>query len=94
MGDLVAEVSLSCFLHLDENHGGDFFGSEGSIRALVLNDNSGLSVLLGNLEGPVFHVTLDFGIVHLATNKTFRVKDSVGRVGVEGVLGGVADTII
>jgi len=37
-------------------------------------------------------VTLDFRIVKLATNQTLSVKDSVFRVGVESVLGGVADT--
>jgi len=37
-------------------------------------------------------VALDFRIVKLATNQTLSVKDSVFRVGVEGVLGGVADT--
>ena len=37
-------------------------------------------------------VTLDLWIVHLATNQTLRVKDSVFRVGVEGILGGIADT--
>ena len=37
-------------------------------------------------------VTLDFGIIHFATNQTLSVEDSVFRVGVEGVLGGVTDT--
>ena len=37
-------------------------------------------------------VTLDLRIVHLATNQTLGIKDSVFRVGVEGVLGGVTDT--
>ena len=37
-------------------------------------------------------VTLDFGIVHLATNQTHSVEDSVFRVGVEGVLSGITDT--
>ena len=37
-------------------------------------------------------VTLDFRIVKLATDQTLSVKDSVFRIGVEGVLGGVADT--
>ena len=41
---------------------------------------------------PMFLVSLDFWIVHLATNQTFGVKDSVFRVGMESVLGGVADT--
>ena len=40
----------------------------------------------------MFLVTLDFRIVHLATNQTLSVKDSVFRVGMEGVLGGVTDT--
>ena len=38
-------------------------------------------------------VTLDLRIVHLATNQTLSIKDSILRVGVEGVLGGVADTV-
>ena len=37
-------------------------------------------------------VTLDLRIVHLATNQTLSIKDSILRVGVEGVLGGVTDT--
>ena len=40
----------------------------------------------------MFLVTLDLRIAHLATNQTLSVKDSVFRVGVEGVLGGVTDT--
>ena len=41
----------------------------------------------------MFLVTLDLRIVHLATNQTLSVEDSVFRVGVEGVLGSVADTV-
>jgi len=37
-------------------------------------------------------VTLDLRVVHLATNQTLSVKDSIRRVGVEGILGGVNDT--
>ena len=37
-------------------------------------------------------VTLDFRVVRLATNQTLSVKDSVFRVGVEGILSGVANT--
>ena len=37
-------------------------------------------------------ITFDFRIVHLATNQTLSVKDSVFRVGVEGVLSGITDT--
>lgn len=93
VSNLVAEVSLSGFLHLAKDHSGDFFRCESTILALVFNDNGGFSVLGGNLEWPVLHVTLDFGIIHLATDETFGVKDSVGRVGVESVLGRVTDTV-
>jgi len=37
-------------------------------------------------------VTLDIRIFHLTTNQTLSVKDSVFRVGVEGILGGITDT--
>ena len=40
----------------------------------------------------MFLVALDFRIFQLATNQTFSVKDSVFRVGVEGILSGVTDT--
>jgi hypothetical protein len=46
----------------------------------------------GKGYGPMFLVTLDFRIFQLATNQTLSVKDSVFRVGVEGVLGGITDT--
>ena len=38
-------------------------------------------------------VTLDLRIVYLTTNQTLSVEDSIFRVGVEGVLGGVTDTV-
>jgi len=40
----------------------------------------------------MFLVTLDFRVVHFATNQTLSVKDSVFRVGVEGILSSVTDT--
>ena len=40
----------------------------------------------------MFLVALDFWIIHLATNQTFGIKDSVFRVGMESVLGSVTDT--
>jgi len=38
-------------------------------------------------------VTLNLRIVYLTTNQTLSVEDSIFRVGVEGVLGGVTDTV-
>lgn len=40
----------------------------------------------------MFLVTLDFRIARLAANQTLSIKDSVFRVGVEGVLCGITDT--
>ena len=37
-------------------------------------------------------VALDLWIIHLATNQTFSVKDSIFWMGVEGLLGGVSGT--
>jgi len=37
-------------------------------------------------------VTLDFRIVHLATNQMLRIKGGVFRVEVEGVLDGITNT--
>jgi len=38
-------------------------------------------------------VTLNLRIVDLTTNQTLSVEDSIFRVGVEGVLGGVTNTV-
>ena len=60
--------------------------------ATVLDLDIGLSGLAGDLEGPVFHVALDFRVIGLATNQTLGVEDGVLRVGVERVLRAVTNT--
>jgi NAD-specific glutamate dehydrogenase len=92
VGDLVAEVGLSGLLHLAENHGGNFLRSEVAGFTLDLDGDDGLSRLVLDLEGPVLHVALNLILIHLATNETLGVKDSVLGVGMEGVLGRVTDT--
>ena len=52
VGDLLAEVSLSGFLHLGQYHGGDVFRGEVPLLTTVLDRNGGLPILLDNLEGP------------------------------------------
>jgi len=49
-------------------------------------------VKLKGAHVPMLLVSLDFRVIHLTTNQTLSIKDSVFRVGVEGVLGGVTDT--
>ena len=87
MGDLCAEICLSGLLHFGKNHGGNFLGGEVTVLILVLDDDSGLAVFLGDLEGPMLHIALEFGIIHLATDETFGVKHCVCRIRVESVLG-------
>jgi hypothetical protein len=40
----------------------------------------------------VLHVALQLGVLELATNETFGVKDSLGRRSVECSLGSISDT--
>ena len=42
----------------------------------------------------MLHVALDLRIIELATNETLRVEHRVLRVGVEGVLRAVTDTVM
>lgn len=48
--------------------------------------NDRLVVLRSDLERPVLHIALDFGVVNLATKETLGVEDSVLGVGVERIL--------
>ena len=53
VGNLLSKVSLGNLLHLDQDHGGYFFGGEIPLLTTVLDRNGGLSVLLDDLEWPV-----------------------------------------
>ena len=90
--DFLAEVSFSDFLHLDEDHGRNFFGLELLLLTLVVDLDEGLVAGAGDdLEGPVLHVGLDGSVGELAADQALGVEDGVE--GVEGdlVLGGVTD---
>lgn len=53
VGDLLAQISFSDFLHLAEYHGGDFFGGEGLLLALHFDADTWLPALVDHLEGEV-----------------------------------------
>ena len=59
--------------------------------AFVLDSNCRFALFLGDLERPVFHITFDVGIVNLATDQTFDIKDSVFRVRMSRVPRSVPD---
>lgn len=61
------------------------------VLALVLDLDGRLLVLLDDLEWPMLLITLNIGILDLATNETFGIEDSVFRVSVVSVLRGVAN---
>jgi hypothetical protein len=80
------DVSISDFLHLNENHGGDLLSHESLGLTLVGDLDLGLLILSGeNLEGPELHVRLDFSVGELSADKTLGIEDSV--LGVSGDLG-------
>jgi len=58
IGDLLSEISLRDLLHLAENHGGNLLGGEGLLHTSNLNANTGLAVLVDDLEGEVLDVVL------------------------------------
>ena len=53
--------------------------------------NIRLPALVDDTERPMFHVALEFIVVHLTTDETFGVKHGILRVGVESILGRVSD---
>ena len=58
---------------------------------LVLDLNHRLPALVDDLEGPVLHVTLELGVLELASDETLRVENGLRRCGVESGLGSVSD---
>ncbi len=49
------------------------------VLTAVLNTDVGLCGLVKDLEREVLEIRLHFGIIELATDKTFRVEDTSGR---------------
>jgi len=70
VGDLLAEIRLSGFLHLGEYHAADFSGYEVLEIMFVLDLNGRLSTLVDEFEWPVFLISLDVCIIEVATNQT------------------------
>jgi len=89
--DLGTEVTFSDFLHLDEDHSGDFFRSEG----LGFSVDDGSDVWLAFfVDDVVWHellVSLDFLVSVPSTDETLDVVDGSGGVDRGLVLGGLTD---
>ena len=85
------KICFSGFTHLCENHGRNFLGSEGLCFTLVFDRNNGLATFIEDLERPMLHVCLDFGISESTTDKTFRTKYTVLRVHCNLIFGSIAN---
>jgi hypothetical protein len=57
---------------LEEDHGRDLLGGEGLLLAEILNLNSGLAIVIDDLERPGLNVLLDGGVIEAATDQTPR----------------------
>jgi hypothetical protein len=69
VGDLLAQVGLGNLLHLAEDDGRDFFGSELLGRAVNFDLNDGLAILLNNLVREMLEVALEGLLVPLSADK-------------------------
>ena len=84
----MTRVSLSS---LGKDHRAELFRGEGLVLSLVLDLDDWLGVLVDDLEGPVLHVTLDSGLVELASNQPLGIEDGVAGVHGDLVLGRISD---
>jgi len=90
--DGLSEVGFGDFLHLDQNHGGDFLSLEFLGLALVLDDDSWLIVGTSlDFEWPELDVSLDGLLSKLSADESLGIEDSVGGVSGSLVLSRVAD---
>ena len=77
----LSNKSFSSFLHLGQDHWGDFFRVELFDLSFVLNSNDWLIVSSWfNFEGPKFAILLDDRVIKLSTDKSLGIKDGIDRV--------------
>ena len=92
VGHVLAQVSLSRLLHLDEHHRGDLLREKILLLALVVHLDARAVAFLGDdLEGEVLHVRLCGRVGELAANEALGVEDRVHRVHGGLVLRGITD---
>ena len=90
--DGFSDVCLSDFLHLEENHGRDFFSFELLGLSLVIYDDHWLVFGTSlNFEGPKLNVSLHVFVLELTADKTLGVVDSISWVFGGLVLGSITD---
>ena len=73
----LAEVRLSNFLHLDQNHWRDFLREERLCFTLVLDTNLWFAAVADHIKRPHLHVWLDRRVVKTSSNQSLRIKHRV-----------------
>ena len=88
----LSEVGFGDFLHLDQDHGGDFLSLEFLGLTLVLDNDGWLVVGTGlDLEWPELDVSLDGLLGEFSTDKSLSIEDGVSWVSGSLILGGITD---
>nr|P41755.1 RecName: Full=NAD-specific glutamate dehydrogenase; Short=NAD-GDH [Achlya klebsiana]AAA17563.1 NAD-specific glutamate dehydrogenase [Achlya klebsiana] len=83
---------FSNFLHLDQNHRGNFFRLESLSFTLEFDGDLWLvTSTRGNLEWPVLNIGLSSWVVEFTTDQTLSIEHSVGRVHGNLVLSGITN---
>jgi len=88
----VTEVSFCGFLHLDQDHGGDFLCLK--FLAFTISgdlDNWLFTSTLHELEWPQLGISLDGWVVKLTTDQTLSIEDGVFWITSGLVLGSITD---
>ncbi|KAG5463564.1 MAG: NAD-specific glutamate dehydrogenase-domain-containing protein [Olpidium bornovanus] len=80
MRDILAEVRFGNFLHLGEDHPGNFLRGKNLVIALHLHLNGRLAILVDDLEWEVLDVLLNFLVREFTPDKSLCVEDGVGGV--------------
>jgi len=91
VSDGSSEVVFGNFLHLSENHSGDFFWSEGLVARASVDLDGGLGFGLDDREGEELLVRLDGGVGPGSADESLGIEDSVCWVGCKLVLGGITN---
>jgi len=88
----LSEVGFGDFLHLDQDHGGDFLSLEFLGLTLVLDNDGWLVVGTGlDFEWPELDVSLDGLLSEFSTDKSLSIENGVSWVSGSLILGGITD---
>ncbi|KAJ6635558.1 hypothetical protein Bhyg_14144 [Pseudolycoriella hygida] len=91
IGHSLAQISFGCFLHLGQYHGTNFFWEEGLLLILVSHFDFRFRLKVAHFEWPMFHISLNDGIVEFTANQTFSIEDGVRWIHGNLIFGGITN---